>query len=223
MQTGMISSSAATTTTATGSTNKAPSNTLDSNSFLQLLVTQLKNQDPTSASAQDPAAMIQQLTGFSSLQATQQTNTLLTGLQASLTGLSQTQSAALIGKTVDVSGSQFNLHSGSATLNLKLDAPANVTLAVTNASGQAVAIVPEGNLNAGSNSLTWNGRDANGNQLPDGSYNVIVSAQGANGSQVSYTSSMGVVVTGVSVQNGAVTLAAGNQSYALTDILNIHA
>ena len=167
--------------------------------------------------------MIQQMTGFSSLQATQQTNTLLTGLQASLTGLSQTQSAALIGKTVDVSGSQFNLHSGSATLNLKLDAPANVTLAVTNASGQAVAIVPEGNLNAGSNSLTWNGRDANGNQLPDGSYNVIVSAQGANGSQVSYTSSMGVVVTGVSVQNGAVTLAAGNQSYALTDILNIHA
>lgn len=222
MQTGMISSSAATTAT-TSTTPKTPSSTLDSNSFLQLLVTQLQHQDPTSASAQDPATMVQQLTGFSSLQETQQTNTLLQGLQSQLTGLSQAQSAALIGKTVEVNGSQFNLQSGSASLNLNLNAPANVTLAVTSASGQVLSLLPEGNLKAGSNALSWNGKDANGNQLPDGAYNVTVSATGTNGTPVTYTTSMGVLVTGVSVQNGAVALSAGKNTYALTDILNIHA
>jgi len=140
-----------------------------------------------------------------------------------LTGLSQAQSASLIGKNVDVRGSQFNLNSGVASLSLNLDAPANVTLAVTNASGQVLTIIPEGILNTGSNTLTWNGKDANGNLLPDGAYNVSVSASGANGTPVTFTTSMGVLVTGVSVQNGAVALSAGTRTYALTDILNIHA
>jgi flagellar basal-body rod modification protein FlgD len=185
MQTGMISSSAATTAATASSTAKAPSNTLDSNSFLQLLVTQLRHQDPTSASAQDPNAMVQQLTAFSSLQETQQTNTLLQALQGQLTGLSQAQSASLIGKNVDVRGSQFNLTSGAASLSLNLDAPANVTLAVTNASGQVLTLIPEGILNAGSNTLTWNGKDANGNLLPDGAYNVARSEERRVGKECS--------------------------------------
>ena len=220
MQTGMISSTAPVTTSTTTTT---PSNTIDKNGFLQLLVAQLKNQDPTSSSSQDPNAMVQQLTSFSTLEQSQQTNTLLAALQSSMTGLSQTQAAGLIGKTVEVSGSQFNLSSGSAAMNLNLSSNANVTLTVSNANGQAVALLPQGNLSAGTNTLTWNGRDANGNQLPDGSYKVAVSATGANGSQVSNTVSYGVKVTGVSIQNGAVTLSAGSASYALSDILKIDA
>ena len=220
MQTGMISSTAPVTTSSKTTT---PSNTIDKNGFLQLLVAQLKNQDPTSSSSQDPNAMVQQLTSFSTLEQSQQTNTLLAALQSSMTGLSQTQAAGLIGKTVEVSGSQFNLSSGSAAMNLNLSSNANVTLTVSNANGQAVALLPQGNLSAGTNTLTWNGRDANGNQLPDGSYKVAVSATGANGSQVSNTVSYGVKVTGVSIQNGAVTLSAGSASYALSDILKIDA
>jgi flagellar basal-body rod modification protein FlgD len=222
MQTGMISSSAA-ATAATSSTTTTPSNTIDKNGFLQLLVAQLKNQDPTSSASQDPSAMVQQMTSFSTLEQAQQTNTLLQGLQSSMTGLSQTQAAALIGKTVEVSGSQFNLNSGTAAMKLSLGSAANVTLTVKNAKGQAVSILPQGYLSAGSNTLTWNGKDANGNQLPDGAYQVSVSAVGANGAQATYTSSMGVKVSGVSVQNGAVTLNAGSGTYALTDVLAINA
>ena len=221
MQTGMIST--ATTTATSASATTTPSNTIDKNGFLQLLVAQLKNQDPTSSSSQDPNAMVQQLTSFSTLEQSQQTNTLLAALQTSMTGLSQTQAAGLIGKTVEVSGSQFNLSSGSAAMNLNLNANANVTLTVTNAAGQVVSILPQGNLSSGSNTLTWNGRDANGNLLPDGTYKVAVSALGAGGSQVSNNCSYGVKVTGVSLQNGAVSLSAGGSTYALSDILKIHA
>ena len=167
--------------------------------------------------------MVQQLTSFSSLEQAQQTNTLLQALQASMTGLTQTQAAGLIGKTVEVSGSQFNLSSGSAALSLNLGSAANVTLAVKNANGQVVALLPQGKLNAGVNTLTWNGKDANGNQLPDGAYQVLVSAMAANGQAAAYTSSMAVKVTGVSVQNGAVALSAGGSSYTLADILKIDA
>ena len=108
-------------------------------------------------------------------------------------------------------------------MNLNLSSTANVNLTVTNAAGQVVSILPQGNLNAGSNTLTWNGKDANGNQLPDGTYQVGVSATGANGAPVSFTSSMGVVVTGVSTQSGVVTLSAGNNTYPLSSVLQINA
>ena len=221
MQTGIVSASTATTSSTT-STTTAPSNTLDANSFLQLLVTQLQNQDPTSASAQDPNAMIQQLTSFSSLQQAQQTNTLLTGLQTSLTSMSQTQAAGLIGTTVQVTGSQFNLSSGTASMNVNLSAAANVNLTVTNSAGQVVSILPEGNLPAGSNTFTWNGKDGNGNQLPDGTYNVSVSATNSSGAAVTNTTSMGVVVTGVSTQNGVVTLSSGSNTYPLSSVIQIN-
>jgi flagellar basal-body rod modification protein FlgD len=224
MQTGMISSS--TTTTAASSGTTTPSNalnTLDSNSFLQLLVTQLQNQDPTSASAQDPTTMIQQLTSFSSLQQAQDTNTLLTGLQGQMSGLFQAQAVGMIGSTVQVSGSQFNLSSGTASMNIDLNAAANVTLTVTNSSGQTVATLPEGTLSAGSNTVTWNGKDANGNQLPDGTYKVSVSAKDATGAAVTNTTSMGVTVTGVSFQNGNVSITSGSNSYNLSNVLEIDA
>ena len=72
MQSGMITSTAdtASSTSATGSTGKQ---TLGQDAFLQLLVSELKNQDPTQA--QDPNAMIAQMAQFSALE--QQTNTII--------------------------------------------------------------------------------------------------------------------------------------------------
>ena len=104
-----------------------------------------------------------------------------------------------------------------------INAAANVTLKVSNASGQVVATLPEGNLKAGANTLTWNGKDANGNQLPDGTYNVSVTATGANGAAIANTTSMGVTVTGVGFQNGAVSIFSGSNSYNLSNVLEIDA
>lgn len=167
--------------------------------------------------------MIQQLTSFSSLEQAQNTNSLLTGLQGQTSGLFQAQTAALVGKTVQVSGSSFNLASGSASMGLNLGTAANVTLTVKDANGQLVALIPEGQLNAGNNTLTWNGKDANGVTLPDGAYSVGVSATTANGTAATATTSMLVKVDSVSFKNGAVYLNSGNSSFALTDVTKINA
>jgi len=219
METGMITSTTATPATTSTTT---PSNTLDKDSFLKLLVAQLKNQDPT-GSGQDPNAMIQQLTSFSALEQAQNTNTLLTGLQGQTSGLFQAQTAALVGKTVQVAGSSFNLASGSASMGLNLGAAANVTLTVKDANGQLVGIIPEGQLTAGDHTLTWDGKDANGVTLPDGAYSVGVSATAADGTAATATTSLLVKVDSVSFQNGAVYLNSGNSSYALTDVTKINA
>ena len=82
---------AQTTSSSTASTN----NTMDYNNFLQLLVAQLKNQDPTNPS--DPTAFVSQLASFSSVEQQVNTNSKLDAL---LTQTELSQGASCIGKTV---------------------------------------------------------------------------------------------------------------------------
>lgn len=81
--------------TATASTTVAQQAGLDYNSFLKLLLQQMKSQDPTRP--MDQTAMLAQLAQFTSVGQTIQTNTKLDTLISS----ANTQAAVnLIGKTV---------------------------------------------------------------------------------------------------------------------------
>ncbi|HEY3400169.1 MAG TPA: flagellar hook capping FlgD N-terminal domain-containing protein [Geothrix sp.] len=217
METGMIGA-----TTAASTTTAAAKNALDKDGFLKLLVAQLKNQDPTGA-GQDPNQMVQQLTSFSSLEQAQQTNTLLTGLQTQTAGLFQAQTAGMVGKNVKVDGSGFNLKSGTAAMNLDLGATANVTLTVKDANGKVVASLPQGYLNRGSTTLTWDGKDASGTVLPDGAYKVEVSATGTDGKPVSFQTSLTMKVDAVTFKGGGIYLASGGSIFSLADVLEISA
>ncbi len=218
MQTGLIGATTATTTT----TKPVASNTIDKNGFLQLLVAQLKNQDPTSA-GQDPNAMVQQLTSFSTLEQAQQTNTLLGGLQTQTAGLFQAQMGALVGKSVEVDGSGFILKSGTSAMNLNLSAAANVTVTVKDANGNVVATLPQGNLNSGANTLNWNGRDDNGVPMADGSYKVVIAANNTGGTAVPFKTSMTMKVDSVTFRSDGTYLGSGSNVFSLADVLEIHA
>ena len=83
-----------TASTATSSTTTNP-NTVDYNTFLQLLVTELQNQDPTSPT--DPTQYLSQLASFSAVGQSVQTNAKLDTMLTT-SALSQADSA--IGRTV---------------------------------------------------------------------------------------------------------------------------
>ncbi len=86
---------ATSTSTATATSAVAQQAGLDYNSFLKLLLQQMKSQDPTHP--MDQTAMLAQLAQFTSVGQTIQTNTKLDSLISS----SNTQAAVnLIGKTV---------------------------------------------------------------------------------------------------------------------------
>jgi len=220
METGLISSAAAASTAGTSSTTAK--NTLDKDSFLKLLVAQLKNQDPT-GTGQDPAQMVQQMTSFSALEQAQQTNTLLSGLQAQTAGLFQAQTSGLIGKNVKVDGSGFNLKGGTAAMNLELSAPANITVVVKDASGKTVATLPKGFLGRGTTSLNWDGKDASGNTLPDGGYKVTVTATDNDGKAVPFATNLTMKVDAVTFRNNGIYLASGTNIFSLADVLEITA
>lgn len=75
----------------------ASNSTLGANAFLQLLTTELQNQDPTDPS--DPTQSITQLAQFSSLQYQQQLSDAFSNFQNNFGVL---QSASLVGKQVTV-------------------------------------------------------------------------------------------------------------------------
>ncbi len=219
METGMITSATKTSSSATTTTAK---NALDKDSFLKLLVAQLKNQDPTSSTGQDPNQMVQQMTSFSSLEQAQQTNTLLQGLQTQNLGLFQAQAASMMGKTVEVDGSGYNLQSGKASMNIYLNSPANVTFTVKDASGNTVATIPRGELAAGKATVAWDGKDINGNQLADGAYSVSVSATGPNGTAVPFQTSLIMKVDSVAFSSGGtISLTSGTNTFLMSKVLGI--
>jgi flagellar basal-body rod modification protein FlgD len=85
-----------TTPTATSSTAAAPAGpSVDYNQFLQLLINEMKNQDPTSP--MDPTQTVSQLATFSTVEQAVQTNSKLDAL---LTSSALSQADSVIGKTV---------------------------------------------------------------------------------------------------------------------------
>ena len=90
-----VTSTGSATASASTPTAKAKANTVDYNAFLQLLIAQMKNQDPTSP--QDPSAFMAQLASFSSVEQAMQTNAKLDAMLSS-SALSQAES--LIGRTI---------------------------------------------------------------------------------------------------------------------------
>ena len=94
----------------TPSTNNvaAQSATVNYNQFLQLLVAELQNQDPTSPT--DPTQYMSQLASFSSVEQQIQTNSKLDNM---LTSSALTQAESMIGQTItSPDGSTFSLPAG---------------------------------------------------------------------------------------------------------------
>ena len=83
------------TTNPTAANTAAAAATVDYNSFLKLMVQELKNQDPTNPS--DPTQYLSQLASFSSVEQGIQTNGKLDSL---LTTSSLSQAEGVIGKQV---------------------------------------------------------------------------------------------------------------------------
>jgi flagellar basal-body rod modification protein FlgD len=117
-----VSSVTSTTPAATisSATSAAQSATINYNEFLQLLITELHNQDPTNPL--DPTQQVSQLASFSAVEQQVQTNTTLTSL---LNNSYISQAEAAIGKTAtspdgSVSGtiSSVSVTASGVTANL---------------------------------------------------------------------------------------------------------
>ena len=110
-----VTSATDTTSKSSSSTTTTSSNSVDYNTFLQLLVAEMKNQDPTNP--MDTSQYMSQFAQLSTVEQAMQTNSKLDAL---LSSQSLSQANGLIGKTVsftDATGATFSGKVVSISIN----------------------------------------------------------------------------------------------------------
>jgi flagellar basal-body rod modification protein FlgD len=189
------------------------------NTFLTLLTTQLKNQDPLNP--MDSSQFTSQLVQFSSVEQQIQQNKNLETLIGAQTQMSANNAVNYIGRTVAAMSDQVSLSNGSATINYALPAGVvNNVITVSDANGKILRVF-KGETAEGAHSITWDGKDANGNTMPDGAYKIAISA--ADASQAAVAASIGIsgTVTGVTLIGQQPMLAVGGVTVPLSNVLSV--
>ena len=147
-----------------------PKNKLDKNDFLKLFVTQLQQQDPLKP--KDGAEMASQLAQFNSLEQMININSSLERLENKTTEGHSIQYPGFIGKDIALSTSKLKLLDGKISEgSYEITTPVNqATLEVRDSSGKIIAKESQGPRSPGVHTLSWNGLNSKGEQVPDGIY-----------------------------------------------------
>lgn len=216
--------------TPTGSTTQTPPTPAPPNpkgdmssqdTFMKLLVAELKNQDPM-----DPMQsrdMVAQLATLSSVQKLNAIDEKLGGMQKDSISESSLQSASLIGKTVTAKTNRLTLNSFNSSVGgyrLQGDAK-NVQVAIVDGSGQTVRSLNLDSQSAGDKTFEWDGRDVTGRRMPNGKYQFQVKAADAAGAPVLTTSEVSGPVTEVTYTNGAPEVVVGDVHVGISDVTSI--
>ena len=179
------SASIAAPTTAAGSAASAKGSAQTSltnnyNDFLKLLMTQLQNQDPTSP--MDTNQFTSQLVQYSSVEQQIATNTSLTQLIQLTQGGEVLQASSLVGKPVTVTSDRIALQDGKGAVQFDTASAEPVSIGVYSDAG---AKLREATLTStpGHNAWSWDGKDDQGNPVPDGAYRTVVSGQSGGAAQ----------------------------------------
>lgn len=187
--------------------------------FLNMLMTQLQNQDPTSPL--DTNQFTSELVEFSGVEQQINTNNSLTQLIQLTQAGEVMQGSSMAGKQVSATSTQIPLQNGSGSVSFTAPSAETVAITITNSSGQAVrsALV---SATQGQNTWNWNGESDNGSSLPDGAYGISVNPMNSDGSTTPLTFSVTGTVTGVtSSGSNGVQLELGSVTVPFTSITSM--
>jgi flagellar basal-body rod modification protein FlgD len=188
------------------------------NNFLSMLMTQLKNQDPTSP--MDTNQFTSELVQFSSVEQQINTNTSLTQLIQLTQGGEVMQASAMTGKQVTASSDHVPLQNGKGTIQFSTTTAQPVDIAIFDANG---AKLSDSMLmsSAGTNTWTWNGTDGSGRTVPDGSYKFAVVGANADGTTTALAASVIGRATGVQSQSNGIQLQLGALSIDFSKVQSV--
>jgi len=198
-----------------------PSMELGKEDFLELLVTQLQNQNPWEP--MNNQEYIGQMTQFSMLEQSRNMNTNLSILQMYQASLNNVQAVSLIGKSIKVAGDSTSLKNGvtDTSIMYELDEETQVYIDIYNEDGEKVATKEMGTQTSGEHEFSWDGKDDEGNTCPDGKYSFKVKVADEDGVQTDIPTFVRGEITGVSFKDNTTYLTVGGEEYPLSSILEI--
>jgi flagellar basal-body rod modification protein FlgD len=217
----IIPATSTSSTNTTASTTPAVDNTMIASNFttfLQLLTTQLKNQNPLDPL--DTNQFTQQLVQFAQVEQQMNMNASLTSLISLQRATQTTAALGFLGSTVVVDGDTARLTGGKATWSYSVEKPSTATINIKNAAGQVV-YTESRTLTPGSQTFDWNGRSTTGQQLPDGDYAISITAKDTNGQLVAISTEVQGVVDGIDLTQTPAVLKIGSRSFTLDKIKQV--
>ncbi|MBD8494761.1 flagellar hook assembly protein FlgD [Pseudomonas syringae] len=196
---------------------------LGKDAFLQLLVTQMKNQNPLDP--QDNTQFVAQLAQFSSLESMQNLTGTVDSIATIYKSSQALQASSLVGRSVIVEASSVHVDAGKG-LTGSVVVPAtttSTTLSVYDANGTLADTVDLGALPVGNQSFTWDGIKDDGSAAPAGNYTFKVNGS-INGEGTALSTYLPATVNSVTTATtgGDMTLnLAGGSSIALSKVQTI--
>jgi flagellar basal-body rod modification protein FlgD len=145
--------------------------------FLNLMITQLKNQDPFKPL--ESGEFLGQLAQFGTVSGLAGLQTSFDGLATSLVSNQALQAASLVGRSALVESSRAGLEK-DGVVEGAVDLPAatgGLHVEVRDATGQVVRHLELGSQTAGLVSFTWDGKTDDGESAPPGGYALVASFQ----------------------------------------------
>jgi len=187
--------------------------------FLNLLTTQMQNQDPLEPL--DNNELTSQLVQFASVEQSIQGNQRLDNLIALQQANASVSALGYIGRTIETTGAEFELRNGRGEMVFELASRAeDVAIEVIDGSGRVAATL-NGSGVRGVNAVRWDGTDKFGNKAPDGVYGFRVTAENADGQTVDVTRRKTGVVDGIDFRDGETVLTLGDKSVPLLNVLAV--
>ena len=145
---------------------------LGQSEFLDLMLTQMQNQDPLNP--MQSGDFLAQLAQFGTVNGITELQNSFSVLADQLQSNQALQASTLVGRTVLIEGDSAQHAQGSQyRAGVKLDASVdNLVVNIFDASGQQVQQLNLGAQSPGTTNFVWDGKDSNGNEVPSGNYSV---------------------------------------------------
>ncbi len=213
--------------TATGSTpttsntsNVVDSGTLAGNftTFLTLLTTQLKNQNPLEPL--DTNQFTAQLVQFAQVEQQMKQNEQLASLVSMSKSAEATTALAFVGATVVVDGSTAPLTASGATWSFNVAKPSTASIVIKDSTGQT-AYTGTFAGTPGMMNFTWDGRGNDGKAWPAGNYTMSATAVDANNQSVGISTEVQAVVDSVDLTQDPPLLSISGSTYTMDKIKRV--
>lgn len=203
-------------------TRKVGDSNLDKDAFFKLMLTQMKNQDPTNPLKSHEMAA--QLAQFTSLEQLQNVNDTLKNIHSNQEPMNNMQALNYIGKAVSGDSSKISRTEENQVhdLNYNLMGDADeAEITVKNAAGEPVRVMKQRNLKTGKNTFTWNGMTDLGQPAGAGEYSFQITAKASNGAKIGVETKFDGRITGVNFTPKGPVLLVGNQTVRISDVTSI--
>jgi flagellar basal-body rod modification protein FlgD len=200
----------------------AGNNQLGKDAFMTLLLTQMKNQDPTNPLKSHEMAA--QLAQFTSLEKLHNINEGIEGLRKDSQPNTNFQALEFIGKAVTTDNSKISRSDVDARHDVRFTLPSDAqkfTMQIKDANGAVIRTLETKGVKAGKQEMNWNGMTDEGAPAPIGDYSVTFEAVASNGRKLHVETKTEGVISGVNFTPKGPQLMVGKQVISMADVKQI--